>query len=109
MLDALCNLGFARETKGKFSGFPGQSKRTTVRAGPKLVKLGPRITAWRVDDIALAEIGIRPNEPLHPLGNKRVNAATAAAPSEKRLTPRPEAGSSTDTNLKLLRSRTAYR
>jgi hypothetical protein len=39
MLDALCDLGFARETKGKFSGFPGQSKRTTVRAGPKLIDL----------------------------------------------------------------------
>ena len=39
MLDALCDLGFAKETKGKFSGFPGQSKRTTVRAGPKLIEL----------------------------------------------------------------------
>ena len=39
MLDALCDLGFTRETKGKFSGFPGQSKRTTVRAGPKLIEL----------------------------------------------------------------------
>jgi hypothetical protein len=39
MLDALCALGFAKETKGKFSGFPGQSKRTTVRAGPRLIEL----------------------------------------------------------------------
>jgi hypothetical protein len=39
MLDALCDLGYAKETKGKFSGFPGQSKRTTVRAGPKLIEL----------------------------------------------------------------------
>jgi hypothetical protein len=39
MLDDLCELGFAKETKGKFSGFPGQSKRTTVRAGPKLIEL----------------------------------------------------------------------
>jgi len=38
-LDALRDLGFAKETKGKFSGAPGQSKRTTVRAGPKLIKL----------------------------------------------------------------------
>ena len=39
MLDDLCELGFAKETKGKFSGFPGQSRRTTVRAGPKLIEL----------------------------------------------------------------------
>jgi hypothetical protein len=39
MLDALRGLGFTRETKGKFSGAPGQSKRTTVRAGPKLIQL----------------------------------------------------------------------
>ena len=39
MLDDLCELGFAKETKGKFSGFPGQSRRTTVRAGPKLIAL----------------------------------------------------------------------
>jgi hypothetical protein len=38
-LDDLCDLGYARETKGKFSGFPGQSRRTTVRAGPKLIAL----------------------------------------------------------------------
>ena len=39
MLDALSELGFAKVTLGKYSGFPGQSKRTTVRAGPKLVAL----------------------------------------------------------------------
>jgi hypothetical protein len=39
MLDGLRDLGFARETKGKFSGLPGQSKRTTVRAGPRLIEL----------------------------------------------------------------------
>ena len=39
MLRALRNLGFAEVTKGAFSGVPGQSKRTTVRAGPKLVAL----------------------------------------------------------------------
>jgi hypothetical protein len=39
MLDALSALGFAKITLGKYSGFPGQSKRTTVRAGPKLIEL----------------------------------------------------------------------
>jgi hypothetical protein len=39
MLDALCDLGFAKQTLGKFSGFPGQSKQTAVRAGPKLIEL----------------------------------------------------------------------
>jgi hypothetical protein len=39
MLGALRTLGFAEVTLGKYSGFPGQSKRTTVRAGPKLVAL----------------------------------------------------------------------
>ena len=39
MLDALSDLGFAKVTLGKYSGFPGQSKRTTVRAGPKLIAL----------------------------------------------------------------------
>ncbi len=39
MLDALRDLGFAEVTLGKYSGFPGQSKRTTVRAGPKLIEL----------------------------------------------------------------------
>jgi hypothetical protein len=39
ILDALCDLGFAKETIGKYSGFPGQSRQTTVRAGPKLIEL----------------------------------------------------------------------
>jgi hypothetical protein len=39
MLDALSALRFAKVTLGKYSGFPGQSKRTTVRAGPKLIAL----------------------------------------------------------------------
>ena len=39
MLDALRDLGFAKVTLGKYSGWPGQSKRTTVRAGPKLIAL----------------------------------------------------------------------
>ena len=39
MLDGLCALGFAEQTIGKFSGWPGQSRRTTVRAGPKLIEL----------------------------------------------------------------------
>jgi hypothetical protein len=39
ILDALCALGFAKQTLGKFSGFPGQSKQTAVRAGPKLIEL----------------------------------------------------------------------
>ena len=39
MLRALSNLGFAEVTLGKYSGLPGQSKRTTVRAGPKLIAL----------------------------------------------------------------------
>src|SRR2546430_16155963 len=39
MLRALRTLGFADVTLGKYSGFPGQSKRTTMRAGPKLVAL----------------------------------------------------------------------
>jgi hypothetical protein len=39
ILDALCALGFAKQTLGKFSGFPGQSKQTVVRAGPKLIEL----------------------------------------------------------------------
>lgn len=39
MLDALSDLGFAKVTLGKYCGFPGQSKRTTVRAGPKLIEL----------------------------------------------------------------------
>jgi hypothetical protein len=39
MLDALKDLGFAKVTLGEYSGWPGQSKRTTVRAGPKLIAL----------------------------------------------------------------------
>jgi hypothetical protein len=39
ILDDLCDLGFAKQTLGKFSGFPGQSKQTAVRAGPKLIEL----------------------------------------------------------------------
>jgi hypothetical protein len=31
MLDALSELGFAKVNIGKYSGFPGKSKRTTVR------------------------------------------------------------------------------
>jgi hypothetical protein len=38
-LRALRTLGFAVATVGRYSGFPGQSKRTTVKAGPKLVAL----------------------------------------------------------------------
>jgi hypothetical protein len=37
MLRALSTLGFTEVTVGKYSGFPGQSKRTTIKAGPKLV------------------------------------------------------------------------
>jgi hypothetical protein len=39
ILDALRGLGFTKETKGKFSGSPELSRRTTVQAGPKLVEL----------------------------------------------------------------------
>jgi hypothetical protein len=39
MLSALKNLGYAEVTLGKYSGFPGQSKRTTMRAGTKLLAL----------------------------------------------------------------------
>ena len=39
MLDALSALGFAKVSVGKYSGIPGQSKRTTVRAGAKLIEL----------------------------------------------------------------------
>ena len=39
MLDALSDLGFAEVTLGKYSGFPGQSKRTAVKAGQKLIGL----------------------------------------------------------------------
>jgi hypothetical protein len=39
MLDALSELGFADEIVGKYSGMPGKSKRTTVKAGAKLIAL----------------------------------------------------------------------
>jgi hypothetical protein len=39
MLRALSTLGFTEVTVGKYSGFPGQSKRTTIKVGPKLVAL----------------------------------------------------------------------
>jgi hypothetical protein len=39
ILKILGGLGFAKETIGKYSGFPGQSRRTTVSAGPKLIAL----------------------------------------------------------------------
>ena len=38
-LRILRTLGFAVATVGRYSGFPGQSKRTTVKAGPKLIAL----------------------------------------------------------------------
>ena len=39
MLKALSELGYAQVSKGRYSGLPGQSKRSTVRAGPKLIRL----------------------------------------------------------------------
>jgi hypothetical protein len=39
MLKAVTDLGYAQVIKGRYSGLPGQSKRTTVRAAPKLVQL----------------------------------------------------------------------
>jgi hypothetical protein len=39
MLDVLCALGFAEQKLGEYSGIPGQSKRTTIRAGTKLIEL----------------------------------------------------------------------
>jgi hypothetical protein len=39
ILDALRELGFTKERTGEYSGAPGQSKLTTVRAGPKLITL----------------------------------------------------------------------
>jgi hypothetical protein len=39
ILDALRELGFAREKTGEYSGLPSKSKMTTVRAGPKLIAL----------------------------------------------------------------------
>jgi prophage regulatory protein len=54
-----------------------------VKAGrfPQPIKLGPRITAWRVDDIrALAETGLRPVPPP--------NSEAIAQPTHK--TPDPD-------------------
>ena len=51
ILDALKALGFAKVTIGKFSGFPGKSKRSTVRAGPKLIEL------IKQDNVGLEDIG----------------------------------------------------
>src|SRR5262249_31241015 len=39
MLDALQNLGYLKQKKGAYSGMPGKSKRTTIRAGAKLIEL----------------------------------------------------------------------
>ena len=39
MLDALCALEFAEQSIGEYSGIPGRSKRTTIRAGRKLIQL----------------------------------------------------------------------
>jgi hypothetical protein len=39
MLDALCALGFAEQTIGEYSAVKGKSKRTTIRAGAKLIEL----------------------------------------------------------------------
>jgi hypothetical protein len=39
MLKTLNDLGYAHVIKGRYSGLPGQSKRSTVRAGPKLIRL----------------------------------------------------------------------
>jgi hypothetical protein len=39
MLDTLCVLGFAVQTKGSYSGLAAASKLTTVRSGPKIVTL----------------------------------------------------------------------
>lgn len=39
MLDALSALGFAEQIIGKYSAMPGKSKRTTVKAGAKLIEL----------------------------------------------------------------------
>ncbi len=38
-LDALEALGFIAQRKGVYSGLPGQSRRTTIRAAAKLIKL----------------------------------------------------------------------
>jgi hypothetical protein len=39
MLDALCALEFAEQSIGVYSGIPGKSKRTTIRARRKLIEL----------------------------------------------------------------------
>ncbi len=39
MLGALSELGFAEVTLGRHSGFPDKSKRTTIKAGAKLIAL----------------------------------------------------------------------
>jgi hypothetical protein len=39
MLNSLGELGFAEQCIGKYSSIPGKSKRTTIRAGAKLIKL----------------------------------------------------------------------
>jgi hypothetical protein len=38
-LDALCVLGFAEQTLGEYSALRDKSKRTTIRAGAKLIEL----------------------------------------------------------------------
>ena len=39
MFDTLCELGFAEQRIGQYSSIPGKSKRTTIRAGAKLIEL----------------------------------------------------------------------
>ena len=39
LLDALENLGYLQQQKGVYSGMPGQSRRTTIRAGSGLIAL----------------------------------------------------------------------
>jgi hypothetical protein len=39
MLDALCAMDFAEQSIGEYSGVPGKSKRTTLRAGRNLIEL----------------------------------------------------------------------
>ena len=39
MLDTLCELEFAEQSIGKYSAIPGRSKRTTIRAGARLLEL----------------------------------------------------------------------
>lgn len=54
LLDKLERAGYLIQTKGKFSGHPAQSKRTTIRAGAKLISLvvDNQIT---FDDLALSD------------------------------------------------------